>query len=318
MITTTGDLPSPILQSLAPGMLSVPTPNFNYIIPAEKYAMPRQGGTTMRFLRPNPLNPPIVQLGNSGIEPASQVPSRDIIDAAMAFYGTSVILNEQVVIQDQDPILSWVTERLGVAMRQAEDIILRDFLLSSVSVYNARGGLNGDSPTEFSVRDASAVASALDTANAFKFLTGKMGDLKFGSSPVRSAYFFLTSTEMQPTFDALVGQGFTSSWNYPNQNETLYSEYGALLNLRIFTSSESAVQRGASSINGNDVFNNMTVARESFAHIEQDGYSSQLLYRPPIFSGPLALNGTLAVKFAQAQAILQSTWIRNVRTTLPA
>lgn len=48
-----------------------------------------------------------------------------------------------MVIQDQDPVLSWVTERLGVSMRQAEDIILRDFLLSAASVYNCVGGVNG-------------------------------------------------------------------------------------------------------------------------------------------------------------------------------
>lgn len=313
MITTTSSLPAPILQSLAPGMLSVPTPNFNYIIPAEKYSMPRNGGTTMRFLRPNPLVPPIVQLGNSGIEPPSQVATREIIDAAMAFYGTSVILNEQVVIQDQDPVLSWVTERLGVAMRQAEDIILRDYLLSAASVYNCVGGVNGDNPTEITTVDLSRVAAALDTANAFKFLSGKIGEDRFGSAPIRSAYFLLCSTELQPAFDAL--DKFTSSWNYPNQNDTIYSEYGAVLNMRVFTSSESAVQRNAS-MNGADVFNNMAVAREAYAHIDQDGYSSQLLYRPPIFSGPLALNGTLGVKFAQAQAILQDTWIRNVRCTL--
>ena len=314
-ITTTSFLPAPILQSLAPGMLSVPTPNFNYIIPAEKYSMPRQGGTTMRFLRPVPLQPPVTQLGNSGIEPPSQVATREIIDAAMAFYGTSVILNEQVVIQDQDPVLSWVTERLGVAMRQAEDIILRDFLLSAASVYNCRGGVNGDNPTELTVRDMSAVAASLDTANAFKFLSGKQGEDRFGTAPIRAAYFFLTSTEMQPTFDAM--DKFISSWNYPNQNDVLVSEYGSVLNFRILTSSESAVQRAAS-MNGADVFNNMAIARESYAHIDQDGYSAQLLYRPPIFSGPLALNGTLGVKFAQSQAILQETWLRNVRCTLPA
>lgn len=103
-----------------------------------------------------------------------------------------------------------------------------------------------------------------------------------------------------------------------NQNDTIYSEYGAVLNTRIFTSSESAVQRNASGIRGNDVFNNMLVARESYAHIDQDGYSSQLLYRPPIYSGPLALNATLGVKFAQAQCILQETWLRNVRCTAAA
>lgn len=107
---------------------------------------------------------------------------------------------------------------------------------------------------------------------------------------------------MQPTFDAM--DKFTSSWNYPNQNDVIYSEYGAVLNFRIFTSSESAVQRGASAINGADVFNNMAIARESYAHIDQDGYSSQLLYRPPIFSGPLALNGTLGKYNAQYKSSL--------------
>lgn len=193
-----------------------------------------------------------------------------------------------------------------------EDIILRDFLLSAASVYNCRGGVDGDNPTEITVRDLSNVAASLDTANAFKFLTGKLGEDRYGSSPIRSAYFLLCSTELQPSFDAM--DKFTSSWNYPNQNDTIESEYGAVLNFRIFTSSEAAVQRAAS-MNGNDVFNNMAVARQAYAHIDQDGYSSQLLYRPPIFSGPLALNGTLGVKFAQTQAILQETWLRNVRCT---
>jgi hypothetical protein len=36
-------------------MLSVPTPNFNYIIPADKYAMPRNGGTTIDCVVDKPL-----------------------------------------------------------------------------------------------------------------------------------------------------------------------------------------------------------------------------------------------------------------------
>lgn len=97
-ITTTSNLPAPIEQSLMEGMLAVPTPNFNYLIPANQYQMPQPGGTTARFLRPRSLIAPVVPLGNTGIEPPSQVPQRDIIDAVVSFYGTSVILNEQVVI----------------------------------------------------------------------------------------------------------------------------------------------------------------------------------------------------------------------------
>jgi hypothetical protein len=68
-------------------MLYVPTPAFNNIVVADKVSMPMNGGTTCRFLRPRMLQPPTVQLGNSGVDPAAQVPQRDIIDAQMAFFG---------------------------------------------------------------------------------------------------------------------------------------------------------------------------------------------------------------------------------------
>lgn len=86
-ITTTGNLGPMILQSLAPAMLYVPTPTMNYITICDKVSMPPNGGTTMRFMRPRALQPPTVQLGNSGIDPPAQVPQRDIIDAQMAFFG---------------------------------------------------------------------------------------------------------------------------------------------------------------------------------------------------------------------------------------
>ena len=86
-ITTTGNLGPMILQSLAPAMLYVPTPTMNYITVCDKVSMPANGGTTCRFMRPRSLQPPTVQLGNSGIDPPAQVPQRDIIDAQMAFFG---------------------------------------------------------------------------------------------------------------------------------------------------------------------------------------------------------------------------------------
>ena len=139
-ITTTGNLGPLILQSLAPAMLYVPTPTMNYITICDKVSMPTNGGTTCRFMRPRALQPPTVQLGNSGIDPPAQVPQRDIIDAQMAFFGTGCVINEQVILQDQEGVLAWVSERLAVAMRQAEDLILRDYIVSAASQINAGGG----------------------------------------------------------------------------------------------------------------------------------------------------------------------------------
>lgn len=313
-ITTTGSLGPMILQSLAPAMLYVPTPQMNYITICDKVSMPTHGGTTCRFMRPRALQPPTIQLGNSGIDPPAQVPQRDIIDAQMAFFGTGCIINEQVILQDQEGVLAWVSERLAFAMRQAEDLILRDYILSSASQINAGGGTNSDNPTNLGMSDFSLVATTLDTNNAYKFMSGIEGMDRYGTGPVRSCYFMLSSTELQTDFDGLVGAGFKSQWDYPTNASALPTEVGSAFNIRILTSSEAPVARGASA-NGNDLYYNAVAGKQAVTHINQDGYSMNLIYRDPYYSGMLAQNATLAIKFAQAQALTQDTAIRNVVCT---
>ena len=313
-ITTTGNLGPMILQSLAPAMLYVPTPTMNYITVCDKVSMPANGGTTCRFMRPRALQPPTIQLGNSGIDPPAQVPQRDIIDAQMAFFGTGCVINEQVILQDQEGVLAWVSERLAVAMRQAEDLILRDYIVSAASELNCGGGGGGDNPTSIGVTDFSLVATTLDTNNAYKFMSGIEGMDRFGTGPVRSAYFMLSSTELQSDFDGLVGSGFQNQWNYPTNASALFSEYGSCYNVRVLTSSEAPVARGASP-KGSDIYYNTVLGKQAVTHIDQDGYSMKLIYRDNYYSGMLAQNATLAIKFAQAQAITQDTAIRNLLST---
>ena len=134
------------------------------------------------------------------------------------------------------------------------------------------------------------------------------------TGPVRSAYFMLSSTELQTDMDALTGSGFISQWNYPTNSSCLPSEFGSVFNVRILTSSEAPVARAASA-NGNDVYYNTVCGKQAVTHINQDGFSMNLIYRDPYYSGMLAQNATLAVKFAQAQALTQDTAIRNLLCT---
>jgi len=199
-------------------------------------------------------------------------------------------------------------------MRQAEDLILRDYIVSAASQINAGGGSNSDNPTNLGISDFSLVATTLATNNAFKFMTGIEGADKYGTGPVRDCFFMLSSTELQTDFDGLVGQGFKSVWDYPSTNSALMNEYGAVFNTRILTSSEAPVARGASA-NGADVYYNTVIGKQALTHISQDGYSMKIIYRDPMYSGYLAQNATLAVKFAQAQALTQDTGIRNLLST---
>ena len=86
-ITTTSTLPAPVQQSFSFKLLSVPVPNMIHKIPAMLKQMPRNGGTTLRMRRYNPLATAMVPLGNTGITPPAQQLTAIDIDARMSFYG---------------------------------------------------------------------------------------------------------------------------------------------------------------------------------------------------------------------------------------
>jgi len=199
-----------------------------------------------------------------------------------------------------------------------EDLILRDYILSAASQINAGGGSNGFNPTNLGLTDFSLVATTLDTNNAYKFMSGIEGMDRFGTGPIRSAYFMIASTELQSDFDALSGQGVWNNWNYPSNASALPLEWGSVFNIRILTSSEAPVARNAAINNIGttaDVYYCPVMGKQAVTHISQDGYSMNLIYRGPEFSGMLQQNCTLAVKFAQSQALTQDTAIRNLVCT---
>jgi N4-gp56 family major capsid protein len=312
-ITTTSTLPAPVQQSFSMKLLSVPVPYMIHKIPADLKTMPKNGGTTLRMRRYNPLATAPVPLGNSGITPPPQNLTAINIDAQMDFYGTYVLLNEQVTLQNQDPVLNEAAQRLGVSLRQTEDQLMRDMLASTASFINCTGGTNGDNPTEITRSDVDTVVRTLRGNNAYSFVTGIEGENRFGTAPVRDAYFALGHTDLIGQLDNV--SGFIAKWNYPNQQSTLDAEWGNVANLRFLLSSIGSTTANASLL-GNDVYNIFCVGREAFAAIEQDGYSASFIYRPPMFDGPLALNASVGYKFAEVPRITNDTWVFNLRCTL--
>lgn len=312
-ITTTSVLPAPVQQSFSFKLLSVPVPYMIHKVPADLKMMPRNGGTTLRMRRYNPLATAPVPLGNSGITPPPQQLTAINIDAQMDFYGTYLLLNEQVTLQNQDPVLNEATQRLGVSLRQTEDQLMRDMLASTASFINCVGGTNGDNPTELARSDIDSVVRTLRGNNAYSFMSGVEGENRFGTAPVRDAYFGLGHTDLIGQLDAV--SGFIQKWNYPSQDSTLDAEWGTVSNIRYLLSSVGSVSANASML-GASVYNIFHAGREAFAAIEQDGYSASFIYRPPIYDGPLALNASVGWKMAEVPRILNDAWVFNLRCTL--
>jgi N4-gp56 family major capsid protein len=312
-ITTTAILPSPVQQSFSYKLLSVPVPNMIHKIPAMKKQMPRNGGNTLRMRRYNPLATAMVPLGNTGITPPSQALTAVDIDATISFYGTYVQLNEQVTLQNQDPVLNECAARLGVSLRQTEDQLTRDMLAATAGFINSVGGVNGDNPTEITRADVDGVVRTLLNNNAYTIMDNIEGEDKFGTAPVRDAYFALCSTQLTGNLDAVAG--FIQKNQYPAPMNALRSEWGAIGNLRFLISSIGSFVVGGSAL-GNNVYNIFCVGMEAYACIEQDGYSASFIYRPPIYDGPLALNASVGYKFAEVPRITNDLWVINLRATL--
>lgn len=312
-ITTTSLLPSPVQQSFSYKLLAVPTPNFIHNLPAMKKRLPRNGGNTLRMRRYNALPSSLVPLGNSGVTPPAVELSAVDIDAKVSFYGQYVRINEQVTLQNQDPVLNETAKRLGVSLRQTEDELTRNMLASTASVIRCVGGVNGDSPTEITRSDVDAVVRTLLNNDAKTIMDNIEAEDKFGTAPVRDAFIALCSTRLTGDLDNVAG--FIQKNQYPSPMNAARSEWGSIGNLRFFISSIGSVSPNAS-LNGNDIMNIFCVGLEAYACIEQDGYSAEFLYRPPIFDGPLAQNCSVGWKMSQVPVITNDLWVINLQATL--
>lgn len=313
MITSPDTLPAPVQQTMDDVLLSVRTPNLIMKLGSMPKRLPSKGGRTLRMARYDRLPTAMIPLAGDG-SPVNATPLRRVdIDATMSLYGLFVAINQQVTLQNQDPVLNETAELLGLSLRMTEDQLTRDCLLSSASVYNCTGGGNGDLPSNLSLSDIDDVTGALLTNDAWMIFDSQGGEDKFGTGPVRDAYLALGHTRLQKDLNNIAG--FISKWNYPNGNQVLRSEWGSVNNVRFMLSSVASVSPNASAL-GNDVYNVFVQGMESVACVEQDNYTARFLYRPPVFSDALFQNVTLGYVFGEVSKILNDLWITNMRCTL--
>ena len=102
-IVTSAQLPPAVQVQFNYKLLSVPVPAYIHRIPAMRIEMDANSGNTVRSRRYNPLVSSLVPLGNSGITPPSTSLSAIDIDAKISYYGQYIYINEQVVLNNQDP-----------------------------------------------------------------------------------------------------------------------------------------------------------------------------------------------------------------------
>lgn len=313
-ITTTSVLPAPVQQRFDLKLLSRPMPDLIHKLMAMKKRMPERSGQILRMRRYNNLLTATVPLGPSGINPPPQTLSALDIDAKIEWYGSYVLITDQVSLINEDPVLNETASLLSQSLRETEDQLTRDMLAATASFVNCTGGGNGDNPTEITRSDINGIIRTLVNNNARRLTAPIEGDLKFGTSPIRDAFWGMANAQIIPRLEAVTG--FIPTAQYPNNMSTATAEWGSVSNVRYLVSSVGSISPNASA-KGASVLNVFHTGAESYCCIDLDGSSAQFIYRPLGYGDdPLMLRQSAGFKFAEAQRILNDAWIINLRTTL--
>ena len=314
MSTTTTVLPPPIQQKFSAKLLATPQSRLIYRMCAMPYEMEAGSGDILRMRRYTRLNTAPVPLGAAMLNPPVQTLNAVDIDAKIDWYATYLVITKQVTLINQDPVLNAAAARLGQSLRETEDQLIRDMLAGTASVINCVNGVNGDVATEITRADIDGVVATLQ-GNDADFISNVIeGEDKFGTGPVRDSYFVMADT-------AMIGQlenvnGFLNKAQYPSQSNISPAEWGSAGNARFFLSSRGSVTT-ASSLLGNDVYNNFITGQEAYACIEQNGVSAKFIYHGPGHGDdPCELRQTAGYRMAQVPRITNDAWIINLRATL--
>lgn len=103
MTTTTTVLPPPVQQRFDMKLLSRPSPDTIHKTMAMKKKIPERSGNILRMRRYNNLNTATVPLGPSGLNPPAQTLASLDIDATINWYGSYVLITDQVTLINEDP-----------------------------------------------------------------------------------------------------------------------------------------------------------------------------------------------------------------------
>ncbi|MHB1059857.1 MAG: hypothetical protein ACYC0F_18445 [Rhodanobacter sp.] len=211
-------------------------------------------------------------------------------------------------------VLEETLDLLSQSCKETSDQIIREHMINVLPFINAVNGTNGDNPTNAVRADYDDLIKVLRTNNAKFIMDSIDGEDKFGTGPVRNAYWAKADTGMIGDLETVTG--FTNAANYPNTENLLEAEWCAISNIRFLLSSVWPVTAGASAL-GADVHNIVVQGQECASVIDLDGYSAQYRYTPPrVVGGPLWLYGTSGYVFAQVPQVTNFTWGYVLRCTL--
>jgi N4-gp56 family major capsid protein len=251
----------------------------------------RSNGKTIKFRRYNSLalaNTPVVE----GVLPAEASLSKTDIVATLKQYINWLEETDVADVTNIESVKTEMSDTLGENMGQTMDVVYRDSLGATTSIYRA----NAHSGTVVADTDINSVMAEDDLQRIDRLLVNNKamyyapmtkGSGSYATSPIRPAYYGIMDVDCKVDAEALTG--WTSVEKYAGQTQTEPSEIGSYGNFRFVISQQAlveidsgaAVGSGYISTSGvlNDLYNTLIFGQDAYCICPLEGMNVQNIFK---------------------------------------
>lgn len=310
----------PYIQSFSDQLLLNPPPDLVFTIFASRDYLKSHEGCDKKYIRSKELSPAKKPIDTSCCaiydKPCCFEWTYSTVKAQ--FYGCYTPLEIVCTLQSILPKVQNAVDKFKRQIRSTEDWLTGQMLKANASVYYARYGTNGDFPTDITARDVMYASNIVLTHGAQYVTEGQRGECRFNTNPLGPSLVGYIHMNLKPDLTGLMPL-FTKRANYPNPDEALPSELGAVEDVRFIgvrgETADDALITPDSSRNGNDVYDIPIFGQNAYLILEMEDQdlAPSLYFRDP--GGPYPTCRWLSWMMSFGTGIINENFIINLKVT---
>jgi N4-gp56 family major capsid protein len=307
-LTGTAQIPAGVANYYDKVLLARAQPELIHGQFGQQRPLPSKSSETIKFRRYTNLAAATTPI-TEGVTPTGKSLSITDMTATVQQYGDFVTVTDKVTYVVEDQVLNESAKILGQQMGETMDALVRSALLSGASVAACSHGANGGSPTELTYDDIQDVVRTMLGQSAKMFTPAISGANKFGTAPVRKAFWAMGHTDLLRDLEGI--DQFIHTANYPKEDGVAAGEWGSVGNSRWVLSPLGYVAAG--------VYTSFIVGEDSYALTPlKEGIAEMIFKGMGAGDDPLNQRSTQGWKTLFTARVVNDSWITQLTSTLGA
>lgn len=345
---TDTELQKPVNVLFQASFLRQAMPCAPYFLGTKSGELAKHGGSaTVKWRRINALTPSTSALSElTGTASYMQGRSSTAlgttdVTATVAKYGEFVILNEEVDVFSFSSQMNEIFIALGIMAGRSANMLQRNVAEDNATLVYASGTSDGDTDSAITLNSIKNVVNTLVKNSARTFSPAANGSQNVGTSPILKSFWGLCHPDVALDIEGL--SGFVSKEQYAGQVATMDCEFGYLkvagYGVRFIQSEDASADSGLGATTGStglrgstniDLYTTVIYGQEAVGSVGLGKPHTDGIYmagdeldaidiivkdrKAGGTSDPLEEISTIGYKFWHAGSVLNSSWIRGIRS----